>query len=125
MIVGYGIDIMSTSRIKGAVERFGDKFLRRIYTDNEIKLITRRKNKYEVLTAYWAVKEATMKALGTGNRMGVYFKDIEILHERSGKPYLKLYGWSKRHADRLGVKNIVVSMSHLEDIVVGTVIFEG
>ena len=125
MIVGYGIDIMSTSRIKKAIDRFGRRFIERIYTKNEIALISRRKNKYEVYSAYWAVKEATMKALGTGNRMGVYFRDIEILHEPSGKPYLKLYGWSKRHAERLGVKNTVISMSHLKDIVVGSVIFEG
>ena len=124
MIVGYGIDIMSTIRIKNAIERFGERFLKRVYTDNEIQLVSRRKNKYEVYTAYWAVKEATMKALGTGNRMGVYFKDIEILHEKSGKPYLKLYNWSKKHADKLGVKNVAVSMSHLKDIVVGSVIFE-
>jgi len=65
-----------------------------------------------------------MKALGTGNRMGVYFKDIEVLHEKSGRPYIKLYGWSKHHLERLGVTNIAVSMSHLKDIVVGTVIFE-
>ncbi|MCD6399386.1 holo-ACP synthase [candidate division WOR-3 bacterium] len=124
MIVGFGIDIMSTERIKKAIDRFGDRFIKRIYTSREIELVSRRKNQYEVYAAYWAVKEATMKALGTGNRMGVYFKDIEILHEKSGKPYLKLYNWSKKHAVKLGVKNVVVSMSHLEDIVVGSVIFE-
>ena len=124
MIVGFGIDIMSTARIKKAIEHFGERFLKRIYTDREIKLVSTRKNKYEVYTAYWAIKEATMKALGTGNRMGVYFKDIEIMHEKSGKPYLKLYNWSKKHADRLGVKNVAISMSHLEDIVVGSVVFE-
>ena len=124
MIVGYGIDIMSTARIKRAIVRYGDHFVQKVYTDREQQLIATRKNTYEVYAAYWAVKEATMKALGTGNRMGVYFKDIEVLHEKSGKPYIKLYNWSKRHMEQLGVTNIVVSMSHLKDIVVGTVIFE-
>jgi holo-[acyl-carrier protein] synthase len=123
MIVGHGIDIMSTSRIRRTVETFGGRFLRRIYTPHERGLIGRRSAlSYQMYTSFWAVKEAAMKALGTGNRMGVRFRDIEICHEMSGKPYLKMYGKAREFLEGLGATNIQVSMSHLEDVVVASVI---
>jgi|SRR3989344_1694854 len=128
MIIGYGIDIMKPSRIQGAIKCYGSDFLNRIYTATEIRSAARKRyhsGVIEVLTAYWSVKEATMKALGTGNRHGVRFRDIEVCHESSGRPYINLYGISKEIADKLGVKNIVLSMSHLDDVVVAGVIFEG
>jgi holo-[acyl-carrier protein] synthase len=125
MIVGFGIDIMSTVRIQNAVQRFGDLFTARIYTDYEREFAGRRgKYKYQVYTAFWATKEAAMKALGTGNRKGVRFRDIEIRHERSGKPHIILYSRAKERSAKLSVDGIAVSMSHLEDIVVASVIFE-
>lgn len=125
MIVGYGIDIMSTARIEKAICRFNEIFLNRIYTDYE-REFAKRRNKLasQLYTSFWAAKEAAMKALGTGNRKGVYFKDIEIHHERSGKPFIKLYGCAHDFAEKLGTDNIVVSISHLEDIVVAAVILE-
>jgi len=125
MIVGYGIDIMSTARIEQAITRFGDQFLKRIYTKYERERIQgRRKNVHQLYTAYWATKEAVMKALGTGNRQGVRFRDIEVRHEKSGKPYIKLYGVSKEYARKLRVDTIVVSMSHLDASSIASVIFE-
>jgi holo-[acyl-carrier protein] synthase len=125
MIVGFGIDIMSTARIGKAIERFGEHFLGRVYTDHERAQIEWRKSYGpQSYTAFWAVKEAAMKALGTGNRKGVRFRDIEVCHETSGKPYLQLYGVSRERADRLGVDSIVVSMSHLQDHAIASVIFE-
>jgi holo-[acyl-carrier protein] synthase len=125
MIIGYGIDIMSTARIEKAITRFNERFLRRIYTDYEIEFSRRRNaGSVQLYTSYWAVKEAAMKALGTGARRGVRFKDIEVRHERTGKPFLLLYGVAQEFARRLGVDNIAVSMSHLRDVVVASVIFE-
>jgi len=125
MIIGHGIDIMSTSKIEKAITQFGNKFLDRIYTSSEKEFINKtRKGNTQIYASYWAVKEACMKALGTGNRNGVRFKDIEVHHESSGKPYLKLFGKSKEHAEDMGVDNISISMSHLKDIVAATVIFE-
>lgn len=127
MIIGYGIDIMKPSRIQGAIKSYGQDFIERIYTPTEIDSAKRKRYQskvVELLTAYWSAKEATMKALGTGNRHGVRFKDIEVCHENSGKPYVKLYGKSKEISESLGVKNVVLSMSHLDDIVVASVIFE-
>jgi holo-[acyl-carrier protein] synthase len=125
MIVGHGVDIMSTARIERAIGRHGDHFMEKVYTDYERGVIERRRAYgAQICTAFWAAKEATMKALGTGNRRGVRFRDIEIRHEPSGKPYIVLYGASREHADRLRVDNIEVSMSHLGDHAIASVIFE-
>jgi holo-[acyl-carrier protein] synthase len=125
MIVGYGIDIMSTDRIKDAITRFGEYFLSKVYTGEERRQAEeRKKSSYQIYTAYWAAKEAVMKALGTGHRKGVRFRDIEIRHESSGKPYVSLHGKSKEYARKLGVHNIVLSMSHLHDNAIASVIFE-
>jgi holo-[acyl-carrier protein] synthase len=125
MIVGHGVDIMSTARIEQAIGRFGDRFMNRIYTEHERRVIEKRKAyASQICTSLWAAKEATMKALGTGNRQGVRFRDIEIRHKPTGKPYIMLYGVSKQHAARLQVDNIEVSMSHLDDNAVASVIFE-
>ncbi len=125
MIVGHGIDVMSTKRIEKAIRRFGKQFISRIYTEYERAGIEKRKRYApQLYTAYWAAKEATMKALGTGNRRGVRFIDIEIRHEPSGKPYVRLYGISKKRAEMMNVDTITVSMSHLEDIATASVIFE-
>jgi len=125
MIVGHGVDIMSTARIERAIHRHGDHFLKKVYTDYERGVIERRRAYgAQICTAFWAAKEAAMKALGTGNRQGVRFRDIEIRHESSGKPYLVLYGASEEHARRLRVDNIEVSMSHLGDHAIASVIFE-
>ena len=125
MIVGHGIDIMSTARIEHAINHFGDRFMKKIYTEYERILIERRKAySSQICTSFWAAKEAAMNALGTGNRKGVRFRDIEIRHEPSGKPYIRLYGASEEHARRLQVDNIEVSMSHLDDNAVASVIFE-
>jgi len=125
MIVGHGIDLMSTARIEKAIARFGDRFMNKIYTEHERNVIECRKaHASQICTSLWAVKEAAMKALGTGNRQGVRFRDIEIRHEPTGKPFIKLYGASEQHAKRLQVDNIEVSMSHLDDNAVASVIFE-
>lgn len=125
MIVGYGIDIIEVSRINEIINRYDSRFFNRIYTINEQEYCNRRKSgSVQSYAALWAVKEATTKALGTGLRNGVKMRDIEVLHELTGKPYIKLYDKSKIIAQNLNVDNIVVSMSHLEDIAIGSVIFE-
>jgi holo-[acyl-carrier protein] synthase len=125
LIVGHGIDIMSTRRIRRTVELFGGRFIKRIYTPEERGIIGRHPAmSSQMYATYWAVKEAAMKALGTGNRMGVRFRDIEVRHESTGKPYLRLYGKAREFLEKLGATNVLVSMSHLEDVVVASVILE-
>src|SRR5467141_2637242 len=101
-----GIDIAEVERIKGAIERHGEVFLRRIFTTKEREYCERFKNKFERYAGRFAVKEAAMKALGTGWSRGVRWMDIEVLRLRGGRPTLELNGEARKIADRLGVKNI-------------------
>src|SRR5579864_8015387 len=125
VIVGMGIDIAEVERIRGAIERHGEVFLRRIFTAKEREYCERFKNKYERYAGRFAVKEAAMKALGTGWSRGVRWVDIEVVREKGGKPMLRLAGEAKNIAERLGVKNIAITITHTEKQALAQVIFEG
>jgi holo-[acyl-carrier protein] synthase len=103
-----GVDMVEVWRIREARERFGERFLRRVYTENEIR--TSRGRDPE-LAARFASKEAVMKLLGTGVR-GVGWRDIEILPRRGGKPEVHLHGRAKAVAERIGLKDIAISQTH-------------
>ncbi|MBI3623100.1 holo-ACP synthase [Candidatus Pacearchaeota archaeon] len=126
MIIGHGIDTIEVERVEKAIDRFGDRFLSRIYTDYERSLCDYGKGqaRFQRYAGYWASKEAAMKALGTGNRQGVTYKDIETRHDPSGRPYLVLYGRASELANCLGVENKVVSITHVEKNANASVIFE-
>jgi holo-[acyl-carrier protein] synthase len=124
MIVGLGVDITEVDRIAAVIERRGQPFLDRVYTGAEIAYCQSHRVPAERFAGRFAAKEATMKALGTGWRAGVRWRDIEIVRERSGKPTLKLYGASRAIADRIGVKNIVVTITHDGNMALAQVIFE-
>lgn len=125
VIIGLGVDIAEVDRIEAAIVRHGAPFLERIYTPNEIAYCESHKNKFERYAARFAVKEAAMKALGTGWSRGVRWRDIEMANLPSGKPTLKLAGATKQIADRLGVQHISISISHGKNIAIAQVIFEG
>ncbi len=125
MIVGHGVDIIQNRRIRETIEKFGDRFVHRTYTAKEIAVCRRKKDSVERFAAFWTVKESVMKALGTGFRQGVRWKDIEVCHETSGKPFIQLHGRSREIAQSLGITNIVVSMTHVDEISMASVIFEG
>lgn len=112
MIVGSGIDICEVPRIKASIERFGERFIQRIFTPREISYASRKKNKYERFAARFAAKEAGMKAIGTGWRRGVRWVDFEVVNEPSGKPTLLFHGKAKEFADALGVRNVALSLTH-------------
>ncbi len=103
-----GVDLIEIDRIEGALERWGDKFLHRVYTPREIQYYSR---KASVLAVRFAGKEAVMKVLGTGTR-GVGWKEIEILHLESGKPVVHLHGRALKKAREMGIAEIEISMSH-------------
>jgi len=125
MIVGLGVDLAEISRITAAIERHGQAFLRRVFTEREIAYCESHRNKFERYAARFAAKEAAMKALGTGWRHGVRWVDIEVVRLPSGKPTLELRGATRAIADRLGVKNISLSITHSGDTALSQVIFEG
>ena len=113
-----GVDIIEIDRIARVLERYGDRFLRRIYTPGELEYCRGRPSK---LASRFAAKEATMKALGTGVR-GVGWKDIEVVRASSGAPSILLHGRAKSRAERLGVLEISVSMSDSRDNAVAFVV---
>ena len=124
MIVGLGVDITEVDRLKAAIGRRGDAFLRRVFTSAEREYCERFKNKFERYAGRFAAKEAAMKALGTGWRSGVRWQDLEIVRERSGRPTMALYGEAGKIAKRLGVKRIALSITHTETQALAQVIFE-
>jgi holo-[acyl-carrier protein] synthase len=125
VIVGMGVDIAEVERIRGVIERQGERFLRRVYTANEIAYCEQFRNKFERYAGRFAVKEAAMKALGTGWSRGVRWVDIEVVRQKGGRPTLVLAGESRKIAERLGVKNIAMSITHTASQALAQVIFEG
>jgi holo-[acyl-carrier protein] synthase len=106
--VEVGIDVVEIARVQGVLERHGERFLRRIYTERER---ARYRGRVQELAARFAAKEATMKALGTGIR-GVRWRDIEILSNPRGKPIIVLHGTALRRAALLGLVHWSVSLTH-------------
>jgi len=124
LIVGLGVDIAEVDRVKAAIERRGEPFLRRVYTPREIAYCERFKNKFERYAGRFAAKEAAMKALGTGWRSGVRWVDLEVVREKSGRPTMTLSGEAGKIAKRLGVKHISLSITHTETQALAQIIFE-
>ncbi|HUP02930.1 MAG TPA: holo-[acyl-carrier-protein] synthase [Bryobacteraceae bacterium] len=124
MIVGTGVDLAEVPRIRASMERFGAKFVARIFTPAEIAYVERKANKYERYAARFAAKEAGMKAIGTGWRLGVRWQDFEVANLRSGKPTLRLHGVAAKVAEKLGVRNIALSLTHTKELGMAHVILE-
>jgi holo-[acyl-carrier protein] synthase len=118
-----GTDIIEIERIRQAIERYGGRFLYRVYTEAELSIYGHRPHS---LAASFASKEAVMKVLGTGNR-GVAWREIEVLFHDTGKPYVRLNGRAQKEAEKLGIKEIDVSMSHSREnaiaVAIGTTSF--
>jgi holo-[acyl-carrier protein] synthase len=124
MILGTGVDLAEVHRIRASVERFGERFVRRIYTPSEIAYVERKANRYERYAARFAAKEAGMKAIGTGWKRGVTWQDFEVANLPSGKPTLRLHGVAAQIADRLGVRHVSLSMTHTSELGMAHVILE-
>ena len=125
MIIGMGVDIAEVERIRAAIDRHGETFLRRLFTQRERSYCEQFRNKYERYAGRFAAKEAAMKALGTGWRRGVRWVDLEVVREASGRPTLALTGEAAKIAERLGVKHIALSITHTASQALAQVIFEG
>jgi holo-[acyl-carrier protein] synthase len=124
VILGTGVDLAEVDRIKASFERYGDRFKHRIYTSTEIAYVERKANRFERYAARFAAKEAGMKALGTGWRCGVQWKDFEVINAPGGRPTLYLHGKAKEIADRQGVKHTNLSLTHTAQSGLAFVIFE-
>ena len=123
-ILGLGFDATDIPRIQKTFDRYGDRFLRRIFTDGEIAYCTRRRNPVPHLAGRFAAKEAAMKALGTGRSRGVLWKDIEVVRV-GGPPQLRLHGGAARQAARLKVSSSLVTITHSEALAMAQVLLLG
>ncbi len=124
MILGTGIDLAEVPRIREAIERYGPRFVERIYTPLEIAYVERKANKYERFAARFAAKEAGMKAIGTGWRKGVRWQDFEVVNLPGGRPTLRLHGVAAEVAAKLGVQRIQLSLTHTAEQGMAFVILE-
>jgi holo-[acyl-carrier protein] synthase len=124
MILGTGIDITEVPRIAAAIDRHGERFLRRIFTENEIRYCDSKANRIERYAARFAAKEAALKAIGTGWRHGVAWTDIEVRREPGGRPTVTFSGKAAEFAACLGVARASLSLSHTKDQAVACVILE-
>jgi holo-[acyl-carrier protein] synthase len=114
-ILGHGIDIVETERVRRLVDEHGQRFLDRCFTKDEQQYCARSpKRYYEHLAGRFAAKEAVLKVLGTGWRGGIQWTDVEILKEPSGQPKIQLTGECARIAEQLGIIRWHVSISHIE-----------
>lgn len=112
MLLGTGIDLIEIDRIAQSIERYGDRFLARIFTPGEIAYCQRKKSFAESFAARFAAKEAGAKALGTGIQHGVTWKELEVRREPGRRPTLHFTGRAREIADRLGVRHISLSLTH-------------
>src|ERR1043166_568283 len=124
MIVGTGIDIAEVPRIADSIERFGERFLNRIFTEGERRYCDAKANRVERYAARFAAKEAGMKAIGTGWNHGVTWKDVEVTRMPGGRPTLSFHGKAGGFAAKLGAKNIALSLTHTADYAMAQVILE-
>ena len=124
MIVGTGIDLAEVPRIAEAVERFGERFLRRIFTEAEMLYCDSKANRMERYAGRFAAKEAAMKAIGTGWRGGVAWTDFEVQRRPGGRPAIVFHGIAAELASKLGVKNASLSITHTKDTAMAQVILE-
>jgi holo-[acyl-carrier protein] synthase len=124
VIVGTGVDLAEVPRIRKSVERYGRRFVDRVFTPAEIAYVERKANKYERYAARFAAKEAGMKAIGTGWKRGVTWHDFEVANLPTGKPTLRLSGVAAEFAARLKVRNISLSITHTAEVAMAHVILE-
>ena len=124
MIVGSGIDIAEVPRVRHSIERYGSRFLNRIFTPGEQRYCDSKANRVERYAARFAAKEAAMKALGTGWNQGVRWRDCEVVRMPGSRPTIHFHGKAGEFAARLGMKNAALSITHTKEQAIAQVILE-
>lgn len=121
-VFGVGVDIASIDRMKLAIERSGQPFLDRVYTELEVEYCQAAERPFERFAACWAAKEAAVKALGTGFRYSISFKDIELVSDGENRPWLNIQGRFKELMEEKGINYPLVSISHEESKAIAVVL---
>ena len=127
MAVSCGNDIVKISRVKNSIEKIGEAFIKRVYTEEEVSYCeSRRMCKFQSYAVRFAAKEAVYKALSPVNDEKATWKDIEIIREKNGKPKVYLKGFLKEYAKNQGIvdEKIDISLSHDDDFAIATVVIE-
>ncbi|MGA2219500.1 MAG: holo-ACP synthase [Terracidiphilus sp.] len=124
MIIGSGIDLTEIARIQQSIDRYGKRFLDRVYTAAEQAYCLRKRNAAESFAARFAAKEAGAKALGTGISHGVGWLEIEVVREPSGRPTIRFQGRAAEIAARLGVAHAALSLTHTASLAMASVVLE-
>ena len=115
------MDVTDLPRIAQVLERYGDRFLRRVFTEREIAYCTRRRNPVPHLAGRFAVKEAAMKALGTGHSQGVLWRDIEVVRAPGGPPQLRFHGGAARRLAQLKANSSLLTIMHSQTLAIAQV----
>jgi holo-[acyl-carrier protein] synthase len=123
-VLGIGVDLVECARIQRAVDRFGDRFLHRVFTDGEIEYSMSMKFPARHLAARFAAKEGVSKAFGTGIGKAMGWRDIDIRKKPSGEPFLVFSGPAKQLAERRGVSVALITLSHTEHHAMATIVLE-
>jgi holo-[acyl-carrier protein] synthase len=124
MIVGSGIDLIEIARIQRSMDRYGGRFLDRVFTPSEQVYCLRKRRSAESFAARFAAKEAGAKALGTGISFGVSWLEFEVVREPSGKPTLRFHGRAAQIAAHLRVSHAALSITHTADLAMASVVLE-
>jgi holo-[acyl-carrier protein] synthase len=124
MVLGLGTDLIEIERVQQSINRFGERFLERVFTPGEIAYCLQKKRSAESFAARFAAKEAGAKALGTGISRGVSWKEIEVKREAGERPTLHLSGRAAKRAEAMGVKRVQLSLTHSQALAMAVVIVE-
>ena len=123
-IIGIGVDLVDCARIENSIERFGERFLKRIFTEGEIAYCQSMKFPGRHFAARFAAKEALSKAFGTGIGKSMGWRDLDVQKKESGEPFVVLSGGAEKMARRRGVANVWISLSHTDQSGLATIILE-
>ena len=123
-IIGLGLDATDIDRIADTIERYGDRFLLRIFTEGEVAYCTRRRVPAIHFAGRFAAKEAAMKALGTGHSLGVLWRDVEVIR-RGGPPQLQVHGGAGRRFAAIGGRSSLLTITHSDDLAMAQVLILG
>ncbi len=121
-IIAHGIDLVDCPRIEQMIERHGERFIKRVFTETEQAYAEANKNEVEKLAGRFAAKEAILKLIGTGWRGKIAWTDIEIINNAAGQPEVTLGGEVKKIADKLGIKHISVSITHTANFAIASAV---
>jgi len=123
-VVGIGVDLVECARIQHSIDRFGERFLHRVFTDGEVAYSMSMKVPARHLAARFAAKEAVSKAFGTGIGKAMGWRDIDVQKKASGEPFLVLSGPAGELAKARGVTNALITLSHTDHLAMACIVLE-